>query len=174
MSGEERAEPDVVVRRADGDDLVAVVDIGRRTWPVTFGPIAGEDYVAMGLAKWWTQEATIPAIRQGRVSVAELRGEVVGMSSVGMNDHKLWMWKLYVLPEHQGAGVGGALMRAAVHKAAADGYDELWLSYLKGNDQAAAFYRHHGFTEVEEEHGGSGLPDSIVARRPITPEDATA
>lgn len=165
---------DVLVRPADGDDLVAVVEIGHRTWPATYGPIAGDDYVAMGLAKWWTQEATIPAIRQGRVTVAEVDGDVVGMSTVGMNDHRLWMWKLYVLPGQQGSGVGGALMRAAIHRAAEGGYEQLWLSYLKGNDRAAAFYTHHGFEEIEIEEGGSGMPDNVVMRRTVTESDAPA
>ena len=63
----------LLIRSADGDDLMAVVDVGRRTLPVTYVPIAGEDYVKMVLAKWWTQDATIPAIRAGRVTVAQIR-----------------------------------------------------------------------------------------------------
>ena len=54
--------------------------MGHRTWPGTYGPIAGEEYVAMGLATWWTEDATIPAIRARRATVAELDGEVVGAS----------------------------------------------------------------------------------------------
>jgi ribosomal protein S18 acetylase RimI-like enzyme len=162
----------VLVRPANGDDLVAVVEIGHRTWPATYGPLAGEEYVAMGLSKWWTQEATIPAIRKGQVTVAEVDGKVVGMTSVGLNEKRLWMWKLYVLPEHQSSGIGGALMRAAIHKAADEGYDELWLSYLHGNDRAGAFYAHHGFTQVETQEGGSGMPDNIVVRRALTEADA--
>ena len=73
----------LVIRPADGNDLKAVVEVGRRTWPVTYGPIAGEDYVAMGLAKWWTEDANIPAIRAGRVTVAEVDGTVVGIAVVG-------------------------------------------------------------------------------------------
>lgn len=162
---------DVVVRPADGDDLVAVVDIGHRTWPVTYGPIAGDDYVAMGLAKWWTQEATIPAIRKGRVMVAEVEGVVVGMSYVGMDGERPWMFKLYVLPEQQSTGVGGALMRAAIHRAATEGHDQLWLSYLQGNERAAQFYAHHGFVEIEIEEGGSGMPDNVVMRRSLSESD---
>ncbi|WP_018156426.1 GNAT family N-acetyltransferase [Demetria terragena] len=162
----------VLTREADGDDLVAVVDVGHRTWPVTFGPIAGDEYVAMGLAKWWTQEAIIPAIRKGRVTVAEVNGEVVGMSELGVHDDHAWMWKLYVLPEYQGCGVGGALMRAAIHRVAAQQHTQLRLSYLDGNEHAAAFYTHHGFEHLEVQEGGSGMPDNIVVSREITPTDA--
>ena len=60
----------LVVRPAVLDDLDAVLEVGHRTWPATYEPIAGPEYVAMGLAKWWTADATEPAIRAGRTLVA--------------------------------------------------------------------------------------------------------
>ena len=165
------AEDRLVIRQADGEDLTAVIEVGHRTWPVTYGPIAGEDYVAMGLAKWWTQEATIPAIRAGRVTVAEIDDEVVGMAGVGPSEGHLNLWKLYVVPERQSDGVGGRLLRAVIAKAREDGYDEIRLSYLAGNDNAAAFYEHFGFTEVERESSGSGIPDSVWMRLVLTQEE---
>ena len=79
----------LVIRAADVDDLTAVLSVGHRTWPVTYEPIAGADYVAMGPAKWWTEGATLPAIRAGRVTVAEVDGEVVGMATVGPHENHL-------------------------------------------------------------------------------------
>ena len=38
----------VLVRRATEADLEAVLYVGHRTWPTTYEPIAGADYVAMG------------------------------------------------------------------------------------------------------------------------------
>ncbi|RNI21366.1 GNAT family N-acetyltransferase [Flexivirga caeni] len=151
----------VLLRAATGDDLQGVITVGQQTWPVTYGPIAGDDYVAMGLAKWWTADATVPGIRAGRVTVAEYDGEIIGMTSVGPLDGHLALWKLYVLPEFQGSGVGGMLLRAAIARAKADGYDELVLSYLDGNDGARGFYEHYGFTETGREHTGGGVPDSV-------------
>jgi ribosomal protein S18 acetylase RimI-like enzyme len=150
----------LIVRVADGNDLVAVLDVGRRTWPVTYGPIAGEDYVAMGLAKWWTEDATIPLIRAGRVTVAELDGEVVGIAAVGPHEKHLVLWKLYVLPEHQGKAIGSALMDSVVARAVGE-YSEIRLSYLDGNTSAEAFYRNKGFIEIGRECGGEGLPENV-------------
>lgn len=165
----------VLLRAATGDDLQGVIEVGQQTWPATYGPIAGKDYVAMGLAKWWTADATIPAIRAGRVTVAEYDGEVVGMTSVGPLDGHLALWKLYVLPEFQSSGIGGMLMRAAIAKAKADEYDEIVLSYLDGNDNARSFYEHYGFTETGRESTGGGVPDSIWIHLPLggDAEDAT-
>ncbi len=156
---------DVTVRQATGDDLQAVLEVGHRTWPATYVPIAGKDYVAMGLAKWWTEDATIPAIRSGRILVAEIDGTVVGMAGVGPLDGTMALWKLYVVPEAQSRGVGGALMRAVIDKAVDDGYDEVQLSHLAGNTNAAAFYKRFGFEFVRQETGGSGMPDNVWLRR---------
>ena len=31
----------LIIRPADGNDLVAVLSVGHRTWPLTYEPIAG-------------------------------------------------------------------------------------------------------------------------------------
>jgi ribosomal protein S18 acetylase RimI-like enzyme len=149
-----------IIRVADGNDLAAVLNVGRRTWPVTYGPIAGEDYVAMGLAKWWTEDATIPAIRAGRVTVAEVDGSVVGIAVVGPHENHLVLWKLYVLPEYQGKAIGSALMESVVAAATGE-HDQIRLSYLNGNTLAEAFYRGKGFVEISRESGGDGIPESV-------------
>ncbi|WP_238384658.1 GNAT family N-acetyltransferase [Segeticoccus rhizosphaerae] len=161
---EPRQEDSVVIRGATGDDLQGVLSVGHRTWPATYYSIAGEDYVQAGLAKWWSADATIPAIRAGRVTVAELDGEIVGMASVGPGKHHLVLWKLYVLPEHQAKGVGSRLIEAVMAKAAED-HDEIQLSYIDGNTDAERFYRAKGFVEFTREAGGGGVPDDIWMRK---------
>ena len=104
----------VEVRRAVEEDLDAILSVGHRTWPPTYEPIAGADYVAMGLAKWWSAESTLPAIRAGRMTVAEIDGDVVGVASAGPHEGHLVLWKLYVLPEHQRGGIGARLLHVVV------------------------------------------------------------
>ena len=162
----------LIIREADGNDLAAVLEVGKRTWPATYGPIAGEDYVAMGLAKWWTADSTIPAIRAGRVTVAELDGEVVGMASVGPHEKHLVLWKLYVLPEYQGKAVGSALLEAVVERATGE-YPNIRLSYLVGNVSAEGFYSSKGFVEVSRESSGEGIPESVWMELVLDPKDQT-
>ncbi len=156
----------VRVRRAVEDDLDAILSVGHRTWPATYEPIAGADYVAMGLAKWWSAESTLPAIQAGRMTVAEVDGEVVGVASAGPHEGHLVLWKLYVLPEHQGEGIGARLLEAVV-EAVRGIYPEIRLGYIDGNEQARAFYTHKGFVEVDREPGSGGLPDTIWMSRPV-------
>lgn len=168
MSGPE----DVTVREADGNDLQAVLEVGHRTWPQTYAPLAGEDYVAMGLKKWWTADAIIPLIRAGRVLVAEIDGAVAGMVATGSVGDHLVVWKLYVLPERQRRGAGAALLTAALERA--DGlYDEVRLPRLDGNEAARRFYVRHGFTDADREPGQGGIPDTVWMRRPLVRPDAS-
>ncbi|MDC5695841.1 GNAT family N-acetyltransferase [Intrasporangium calvum] len=158
---------DLVVRAAEGNDLDAVLSIGHRTWPIIHEPIAGLDYVAMGLAKWWTSDVVAASIRQGRTIVAELDGIVVGMAAFGTQDADLVLWKLYVLPEHHGRGVGSALMDAVLDRAREAGHTRVTVAYPDGNAYAARFHRAHGFIETHREASGSGLPDTIWMVREI-------
>ena len=160
----------LIIRVAGANDLAAVLRVGHRTWPVTYEPIAGADYVAMGLAKWWTEGATTPAIRAGRVTVAEVDGEVVGIATVGPHQSYLVLWKLYVLPEHQGRAIGSALMESVVGRAKGE-YPQIRLSYLDGNTAAETFYRSQGFVEIGRESGGDGIPESVWMQLVLDPKE---
>ena len=160
-----------VIRQADAGDLAGIVAVGHRTWPATYEPIAGADYVAMGLAKWWTEESTTPLIRAGRALVADVGGEVVGVAVAGPSDGHLVLWKLYVVPELQGEGLGSRLLAAVVDRAR--GHDHLRVAHMDGNESAAAFYRSHGFVELEREVSGHGIPDSLWLELEIEPSDGS-
>jgi GNAT superfamily N-acetyltransferase len=158
----------LIIRAADGNDLLAILDVGRRTWPATYESIAGADYVAMGLAKWWTADATIPSIRAGRVTVAELDGTVVGIAGVGPDENHLVLWKLYVLPEYQGRGIGSALVASVIDQATGL-HPEIRITYLEGNTLAEAFYRGKGFVEISREPGCDGVPESVWMQLVLDP-----
>lgn len=170
---EERAGPGdspdgVVIRTATGNDLDAVVRVGHRTWQATYEPIAGPEYVAMGLAKWWTTDAVIPSIRVGRTLVAEQDGEVVAMAAYGTQGEDLVLWKLYVLPEHHGRGIGRLLLAAVVDRGVELGHTRLVVSHIDGNEQGNRFYGRNGFRTTERESGGSGMPDTIWMVKELT------
>lgn len=162
-----RHENGVVVRGAVGDDLGGVLSVGHRTWLATYEPIAGPEYVAMGLAKWWTSDVVTRSIRMGRTIVAVKDDEVVGVATFGTQDDAFVLWKLYVLPDHHGHGIGSRLMDAVVERAREAGHERIILSYVEGNQLAAGFYTRQGFAETHRESGGSGLPASVWMAREI-------
>ena len=68
----------------------------------------------------------------------------LGMVGLGREDDFWVMWKLYVLPDHQGKGIGKALLDAAI-KALPEGTTQLLLDVLVTNEKAIGFYRANGF-----------------------------
>ena len=56
--------------------------------------------------------------------------------------------KIYVVPEHHGTGVSGALMTACVDAARQRGAAGLWLGVNQLNERAQRFYGKSGFTRV--------------------------
>ena len=161
-------QDELEIRLADGEHAGEVVAVGHRTWPPTYEPIAGADYVSMGLAKWWTPDVVTTSIRQGRTLVAVDGAEVVGVATFGVQDDALALWKLYVLPDHHGHGIGSRLLDAVVARSLELGVDRIVLSHIEGNRGAARFYAAHGFTETHRESGGSGLPVSVWMERRLT------
>ena len=157
----------VVVRGAVGDDLAGVLSVGHRTWLATYEPIAGPEYVAMGLAKWWTSDVITDSIRKGRTLVAVEGDDVVGVATFGPQDGSFALWKLYVLPDHHGHGIGSRLLEAVVARAVENEHQRITLSYLEGNQQAARFYARHGFVETNRETPGSGMPQNVWMAREL-------
>ena len=148
------------VRRATPADSEAIRNVGLRTWPATYEDFAGPAYVEHGLATWWSEEATRRSIAETTVLVAEDDGQVLGMASLDDVDGTPVIWKLYVLPEHQGRGVGSLLLASALRALPADS-SRVVLEYTEGNDSAARFYQAKGFTELRREPGREGWPDAI-------------
>jgi ribosomal protein S18 acetylase RimI-like enzyme len=135
------------VRRAEVDDVDAVREVGLKTWPVAYKGLASEEFVTDGLAQWWSRDVVERGIRNGITLVAADGDDLVGMVGLGREGAFWVMWKLYVLPEHQGKGIGKALLEAAI-AALPDGTTQLLLDVLVANEPAIGFYRSQGFAEA--------------------------
>ena len=146
----------VVLRPGTTDDIPGLRALGEAVVPPTYGPIDAA-YAQRMLDEWWTPERFADSLPRVRMLVADLDGQLVGMTTLGwlsashrdfphVTGDREVMWKLYVHPDHQGRGIGSRLLREV--EALVQG-DRLWLEVVDGNEQAFAFYRAHGFEEVE-------------------------
>lgn len=157
----------VRLRTAVAADVDAIRDVGAATWPATYA-FAGDDYVAHGLATWWSEEATLRTLRETHTLVAVVDGEVVGVGNLDLRRDPAVIWKLYVLPAAHGTGVGAALLDALVQAARDGGASAVALEYVDGNARAAGFYRRHGFAETSREPSAQpGWPDTVWLRREL-------
>lgn len=145
----------VSVRRATSADVDSVRRVGFATWPATYGPLLGDEYVQRGLATWWSADRVLRGITDNTTYIAQVGDDAVGTAVVGVLDDTPMLWKLYVLPDHQKTGTGRALLEAVI-AGLDERADRLWLDHAEGNDNAHGFYERHGFRELfrhQDEHG---------------------
>lgn len=72
---------------------------------------------------------------------------ILGVVHVEELGKELVMWKLYVLPNHQGQGVGGLLVSAAKDRARSAGKD-LLTEFDRTNKRVRGFYLREGFSQA--------------------------
>jgi len=161
-----RSTVSVEVRGAEAADVEGIRSVGRACWPDTYA-FAGGSYIEHGLALWWSVEATERSLRDTAVMVAVEGGRVVGMGNVDLRGETPTIWKLYVLVEMRGAGVGTALLDALLDRIP-DSADGVRLEYTDGNASAARFYARRGFVETAREPGERPeWPDTVWTRKPL-------
>lgn len=156
----------MIIRRATTGDLDGIRVVGERTWPPTY-EFAGADYITRGLATWWSWDALHKSLSDCVNIVADDGGEIIGMAMVDLSRAVPVLWKLYVLPERHGGGVGSALLDA-VFEALPAGVDRLRLDVLDGNTPAQRFYAARGFVEVDREAASEPCwPATVWMERPV-------
>ncbi|GAA1478363.1 GNAT family N-acetyltransferase [Nocardioides aestuarii] len=133
----------MTVRRAIATDAAAIVALGDVVVPATYGPI-DQGFAAHQLEQWWSVKAVGDGLERLPHWVVEEDGAVTGVANLGEHEGLPVMWKLYVHPERQGAGIGSSLL-TEVEAAAGP---VLTLEYVGGNDRAAEFYDRRGYVET--------------------------
>jgi ribosomal protein S18 acetylase RimI-like enzyme len=91
----------------------------------------------------WAEALSDPEVE---VYIAEVDGVPAGAVSVG----KGFLSTLYVLPAHQGSGIGSALHDLALARLREQGFQEARLWTLERNDAGRRFYERRGWSLTDE------------------------
>jgi diamine N-acetyltransferase len=79
--------------------------------------------------------------------VAEKETTLCGFARTRINreDERFYLPSLYLLPGHEGRGLGRMLLHAAQEEARRRGFHALWLGVMVQNSRALSWYRKLGF-----------------------------
>lgn len=175
-----------LIRPATPDDVDALCRLGAATFRETYRTIsdprevddyADEHFTPAKVQAWLLRP-------RARTLLAHAHGLPVGYAHVRAVEppacvadrHAVELSRLYLLASAQGAGLGGALIAAAIAQAAALGARTVWLGAYDRNVKALDFYARRGFVRAgthEFEFGGRIHHDPVLTR-PVAEADAGA
>lgn len=143
----------VTIRLAEAADVPALMAIEVAAVELfrghpAYAPFAATATTAVGYAE---------VIAAGRVYVAVVEGEVVGLVTVAELDGEGYLEEVDVHPTHGRRGIGAALVAHACGWAKARGYGSMVLVTLRDVPWNAPFYAHHGFVAVAPDTLSPGL-----------------
>ena len=145
----------VAIRPARTSDGAALREIER---------LAGEQFRDVGLSEVADDEpASVEKLGryadEGRSWIAVADGVPVGYVLVDVIDECAHVEQISVVPDHQGAGVGRALLEVVRAWAAAAGLSAVTLTTFADVPWNAPFYRRVGFRVLDEDELGLQLRD---------------
>lgn len=161
----------VEVGPAAGDAAAELAQVATLTFPLACPPSTpAEDIAAFIAANLSERCFTAYLADPARVVLTAIEDErIVGYAMLVRDDPGVQLSKLYVLPDHHGAGVAAALIRAGLGWATGCGASAVWLGVNRNNHRAQAFYRKHGFqvTGTRRFRLGAGEEEDFVMTRPL-------
>lgn len=165
------------IREATEGDLDAVVAIFLACWRGPYAAVLPASTLDRlddaGAEELWRQAF---ARNEGGILVAGIDGAVVGVARwrLAAGEGRGRLESLYVDPERQGGGVGGALLAAAEDRMRTAGARTASLSVFTANTPSRAFYRSRGWREAEGERVDPrfGEPE-LRMTKDLTGEDPT-
>ena len=172
----------VEIDDATPDDVYAVRQVQRETWLATY-PNEEHGITRDDIAAQFAKDET-PAGRQKLENrkesyadptihtwVAKDSDTIIGFCSGKKGDDSNRIWSIYILPEHQGRGVGKLLMTASLIWLGDD--KDIYLDVASYNAKAIAFYERFGFVESGREvvapvsplPSGKSIPEIEMVKR---------
>lgn len=146
------------IRRATPDDVPAVLPMVRKicelhaAWDPEKYTLKGDPTLSYG--PWLKRQAQDP--RSAFFVADPQAGTTLAGFLIGAIEHDIPIYRvvevgfvhdLWVEPEHRGAGVGRALMNAAIEHFKAQGVEQVRLETAAPNDAARKLFRELGFHE---------------------------
>jgi ribosomal protein S18 acetylase RimI-like enzyme len=169
----------MTIREATRDDIPGIARVHVNTWRTAYRGIVPDSFFDSltyeSRAADWQNEFPPPELG-GFVYVAEVDGEIAGFVLAGppdppRPDYDGEIGALHVTPEHQGKGLGRALVRAVARRLGERGAATMLLYVFSDNEPARRFYEALGGELLNErtlEIAGKMIHEVAYGWRDIT------
>ena len=176
--------PGMTVRRAEANDAGVLADVAAATFALACPPHVTPGSIATFIADVLSVECFERYLEdpQRDMFVADDQGVTAGYAMLVAGEPSdedvqgaltlrptAELSKIYVLPEHHGAGASRMLMDSALDAARARGVAGVWLGVNQLNERAQRFYAKSGFAKVGTKRFlvGARYEDDFVFERPL-------
>lgn len=172
------------IRIAKPEDARAVRSVQKLTWlaaypsqehGITYQDIESKDFESRDKIERMKKRIQDNSSNSNTWIAKLENNEIIGFGAATYTDNETpnQLNAMYVLPDYQGIGVGGSLMRTMLHWLGSE--QEISLGVVQYNGQAISFYKRFGFVETGEriEHEqptfptGVDMPEIEMKRKPL-------
>jgi ribosomal protein S18 acetylase RimI-like enzyme len=155
-------------------DIEQVATLARRIWQATYTTIISQQQIDYMLGDRYAATRMLAELAAPDVwwDLARVDGELAAFASTLLTAKpgEMKLDKLYVDPQRQRAGIGGALIANVVARARELGCATLILAVNKNNERAIAAYRKNGFVvrdSVRVDIGNGFVMDDFIMARTL-------
>jgi len=143
------------IRDATTDDVDAIQRVAHSSWEADYPDILSRESIRDGVDDWYTEELIRDSIiwSQALMLVAERNGSIVGFAHATFepDERTGTILRVYVDPDHRGAGIGNDLLTETRDRLFEQGVDHINAMVLAANDIGNEFYRAFGFEQTATE-----------------------
>lgn len=159
--------PLIEVKPVTPPDVPAIAALAREIWQATYPSLITQAQIDFMLEQRYGVERLYDDIEQidKWLDQAFFDGRRVGFCAYEIRKGEFFFDKLYIHPDVQRRGVGGAMIAHAAQKALKMGYVRAMLVVDKRNTQAINSYKKYGFAvqdSTRSDVGGGLLMDDFV------------
>ena len=138
------------IRKMKYDDIKQVQEVAKTSWNATYEGIIPFDIQERFLNSAYSDEMMQKRLNVSFLYVAEIDGKIVGFANFSpiKEEGIVELGAIYLLPQHQGEGIGTALLNEGLKNL--EGAKSVYISVEKENRTGKNFYRAKGFQVVSE------------------------
>ncbi len=147
-----KATPSLNIRNASVQDIDLIRDLSLQVWPQTYASILSKQQIEYMMQLLYSKEAILKQMKEKhQFLIIYNSGIPIGFASYSeVEAHIYKLHKIYVLPIHQGRGVGRFIIRYIINCILPQDATALRLNVNRSN-KAKDFYQQLGFQIIREE-----------------------